>query len=379
MKAVIIANQWSRRGGLEVVTQDESKALSELGLEVTVLPVSGDRNCVAPRENIVVKWLAPTNRVTLSYWMRVKKLKDLAREAERILGEDGGLLLIGHTYLLPILDHLQHPERYAKWVWTHGVDAWGWEAQKWQPFMNRLDRIIAVSRYTAEHEKYAGVTKPISVVLNSIDTHRFVPTTTPEMIRRDEVMISGRITSVERYKGHDQLIEALPIASQKLGRPVSLRIVGTGDDVPRLQKKVKDLGLSNYVTFSGWVTDAQLLEAYQHCGVFAMPSRAEPRPERKDWAGEGFGLVYAEAEACGRPVVVSTDGGAPETLIDGETGYLADPRSPEATAEAIVKILRDPQSADEMGRRGHDFVNKAFSFETFKNRIAELLREDGVL
>lgn len=378
MKTVVIANQWSRAGGLEIVTQDEVRALCDLGFDVTVIPASG--NGVPGRHpyGAWVEWLnIPTFRPFRSIWYRFLRLRVIAQRVERILGEDGGLVIFGHAILLPALRYFKHPERYKKWVWTHGVDAWGWLAWRWLPYMNQLDRVIAVSKYTAWHEHCAGVTVPISVVPNSIDIHRFVPTTTPEKVRHDEVMICGRITSVERYKGHDQLLEAMPIVEKLVGRKISLRVVGKGDDLPRLKEKARSLGIADRVIFTGFVTDAELLEAYQHCGVFAMPSRAEPRPKTKDWAGEGFGLVYAEAEACARPVVVSTDGGAPETLVDGETGYLADPRDPQAIATAIAKVIKDSAVADEMGRRGCAFVNKTFSFERFRDNVKLLLQKEG--
>jgi len=133
------------------------------------------------------------------------------------------------------------------------------------------------------------------------------------------------------------------------------------------------------VLFCGRVTDDALLEAYQHCGVFAMPSQAWCQSDEHCWVGEGFGLVYVEAEACGRPVVCSTDGGAPETTLHEKTGLIVDPRSPQANAEAIARILKDPAWADELGTNGYRFATENFSFERFKQRIAEVLGEDTKL
>jgi len=88
---------------------------------------------------------------------------------------------------------------------------------------------------------------------------------------------------------------------------------------------------------------------------------------------EGFGLVYAEAEACARPVVGSTFGGAPEPVRDGLTGILADPLDIEANARAIALILGDASKADDMGHLGHDFVNGEFSFSKFCEKVEGLL------
>jgi phosphatidylinositol alpha-1,6-mannosyltransferase len=144
----------------------------------------------------------------------------------------------------------------------------------------------------------------------------------------------------------------------------------------RLQNKINAMGLKEKVIFSGRVTDDELLEAYQHCGVFVMPSRVEYDGHTDSWAGEGFGLVYVEAEACGRPVVCSADGGAAETIIDGKTGLLVDPRSPLKVAEAIARILGDPEFADKLGRAGREHAVSSHSFDRFKLRIAEMLIAD---
>lgn len=181
----------------------------------------------------------------------------------------------------------------------------------------------------------------------------------------------------EQYKGHDVLFKSLPIAEKLLNRNLTLRVVGTGDDLDRLQTKVRQLELNNKVVFTGRLSATELVEAYQHCGVFCMPSSVEQRVQGY-WAGEGFGIVYIEAAACGRPIIASIDGGAPETILPGETGLLVDPRSPEAVARAIVHILKDPVRADEMGKRGRQMVMQKFSHEVFSRNIKELLIKDSL-
>jgi len=377
-KVLIIANEWSRAGGLEIVTQDIARAFAELGWQVTVLPAGGEGRSETLANGIQVKWLPPRGRIAQSIWGRFLRWPILAMVIKSHL-KDGGLLILGHVHLLPLLDRLPESPGVSRWVWTHGIDAWGRTAQKWMQWLNQVDNIVAVSAYTAWHEKEEGAVTRVSVVLNSVDIERFTPTKTLEKIRRDEILICGRMMISERYKGHEELFEALPIAEKILGRPLRIRVVGTGNDMPRLKEKVRQMGLANKVLFAGRVTDDELLEAYRHCGVFAMPSRAEYRPETDDWAGEGFGLVYVEAQACGRPVVVSTDGGAPETVRPGVTGLLAEPRSPQANAEAIAAILADPIKADQMGAEGRKWAEEAFSFACFKKRIAEVARADKKL
>jgi phosphatidylinositol alpha-1,6-mannosyltransferase len=130
------------------------------------------------------------------------------------------------------------------------------------------------------------------------------------------------------------------------------------------------------VEFAGRVPGSQLVEAYRRCGVFAMPSRVERR--RGLWTGEGLGIVYLEAQACGRPVVASTEGGAPDAVRAGETGLLADPRDPLAVAAAAAELLADPPGAAEMGRAGRRWVEENFSVHRFRERLGALLRGEPV-
>lgn len=355
---------------MEIVTRDIVQALCNAGHEVVILPANGtgkdgpwdgDMRDLTPG-TAVVKWHAPRNRILQSLWFRHFKFPVLAKKIESEL-KDGGLAILGHVHLTPIVDYMKKPGNIRKWVWTHGDEVWGELAVKWSKWLNKLDHVISVSDDTRGHLLRGGVTVPVTTIHNSIDTKRFVPTSTPERIRRDEVMICSRIPHNFEYKGHVRLMDAIRRAEGMLGRPVRLRIVGGGAGLERLKALVAERSQTDRVTVAGRVSDEELVEAYQHCGVYCMPSD-----------NEGFGLVYAEAEACARPVVVSTIGGAPETLVPGETGLLADPFDIEANAKAIAELLSNQEKADEMGRKGHDFVNREFSFETFKNIIRELLK-----
>jgi phosphatidylinositol alpha-1,6-mannosyltransferase len=154
---------------------------------------------------------------------------------------------------------------------------------------------------------------------------------------------------------------------------VTLRVVGDGDWRPDLEREAAALGVADRVEFSGRLPFDALLDAYRGCGVFAMPSRVERRP-RGLWTGEGLGIVYLEAQACGRPVIASAEGGAPDAIRPGETGVLADPRDPEAIAAAAAELLADPQRAAEMGRAGRRWVEENFSVERFRERLAAMLR-----
>jgi len=107
-----------------------------------------------------------------------------------------------------------------------------------------------------------------------------------------------------------------------------------------------------------------LAACYGHCELFALPSR-----------GEGFGLVYLEAMACGKPVIGGAHGGAPEVIEDGKTGYLVAHGDAAQLATAMETLLDDATLRGEMGRRGKQRVENEFRFSVFAKSFRKILRE----
>ncbi len=364
---VLFVMTWQRTGGLEAVAQDIGEAFQTLGWRVQVISVF-DRRAFRRVGAIEITSLRPWGRFLCSLWSRFAWKSVAAWQVRRALA-DGGLLICAHAHLLPALAYVPRCSNVCRWGWVYGLEVWGEQAAHWTPLLNRLDRVISISSFTADELIRSGYHQAVSIVPCSIDVKVFTPTRTPEMIRRDEILICGRMSANERYKGHEVLFQSLPLAERLLGRTLSIRVVGTGDDQARLQRLAQQLGVRAH--FAGRVPLQDLVEAYQHCGVFCMPSRVD-RPACGFWTGEGFGIVYIEAAACGRPVIASTEGGAPETIISGKTGLLVDPRSLEGVARAIAEVLADNSRADEMGRQGRLLVESRFSREQFQQHVQTL-------
>jgi glycosyltransferase involved in cell wall biosynthesis len=144
-------------------------------------------------------------------------------------------------------------------------------------------------------------------------------------------------------------------------------IVGTGDLVPELKAKAKELGIEGSVVFAGFVPASGLADHYRMCDVFAMPSK-----------GEGFGIVFLEALACGRPVIAGNRDGSRDALLDGELGFLVDPDSPEAVAAALMDVLDESVPSP---RKNSDYLRQktieAFGKERFRERTGSVL--SGIL
>jgi phosphatidyl-myo-inositol dimannoside synthase len=170
-------------------------------------------------------------------------------------------------------------------------------------------------------------------------------------------------------------IDVLPICLEALlsalarndfrqdSRPgLRLVVAGDGDDRPRLEGIAGSLGLAERVLFTGFVSEATLAELYRCAAVFAMPSR-----------GEGFGLVYLEAMRAGKPCVAAHDGSAPEIVLDGETGLLVDPGSPEAIARALERLSAEPDFARRLGEAGRRREREVYTVERYRQGLAPYL------
>jgi glycosyltransferase involved in cell wall biosynthesis len=374
MRVLLVVFQWSRAGGLEAVTWEVGRSLRAMGAELEVWSVAQPGGVVV--DGIAARGRAPAGgRIARSVDARWGWQRRLAREAAAQAGRFD-LVIAGHPWLLPPL-HAglgDGPRRPRCWAWTYGIDVWGRPGRRLAPHLAWADRVVSISRFT--RDQVAPWVRPerLSLVPPPVDTAVYTPG--PASGTGADLLVVGRLDRRERYKGHEVLFRALAPLEARLGRRVTLRVVGDGDLRPALEREAAALGVADRVDFAGRLPLPALVDAYRACGVFAMPSRVDRRP-RGLWTGEGFGIVYVEAQACGRPVVASTEGGAPDAVRPGETGLLADPRDPVAVADAAAELLSDPGKAAEMGGAGRRWVEETFSVASFRERLAGLLRGES--
>lgn len=214
---------------------------------------------------------------------------------------------------------------------------------------------FAISRYTATNvEQLTG--RPATYIRAGVDMDTFTP---PEYPARNAKPIIGCVSRFVPRKGQERVIEAASL----LDIDVQVMLVGKGRTESRIRKKAKQLGVD--ARFEIDVPWADLAGLYREMDVFVMPCKSR-------WGGleaEGLGLVFLEAAACGVPVIAGDSGGAPETVIPGETGYIA--TEPTAIAEHLTTLLADPDKAHAMGAAGRAYVESEFTWP----RVVERLRE----
>jgi phosphatidyl-myo-inositol dimannoside synthase len=172
--------------------------------------------------------------------------------------------------------------------------------------------------------------------------------------------VSG-LTAGDAYKGVDSVIESLPEVIRQCGA-VDYRVVGSGDDIPRLRALAERLGVADSVTFTGALTDEALQECYRRCSLFVMPSE-----------GEGFGIVFLEAMAYEKAVIGGAHAGTPSVVAHGETGLLVERSDIRGLAAAIVRIRGDEQLRRRLGSAGKQRLLDRFVFAKFAENLDTLL------
>jgi phosphatidylinositol alpha-1,6-mannosyltransferase len=251
-------------------------------------------------------------------------------------------------------------------VFLNGVEAWDPEMSRDRlQTLSHAKTLIAISDHTAKRAREAHpALPPIQPCLLGL-----MPPDAPDgppdhalldRIAARSVLIVGRTSSAERYKGHDELLDCWSEVTRKIPA-AQLVMTGAGDDLPRLRQKAAQLELRN-VVFTGFVSNSTLTALRQRVRAFAMPSR-----------GEGFGLVYLEAMRAGLPCIGSTVDAAVDVIVDGETGYLVDPGDRNALAGRIVALLSDPALCTALGTAGQRRYQTRFTYERFRERLRPIL------
>jgi phosphatidylinositol alpha-1,6-mannosyltransferase len=205
-----------------------------------------------------------------------------------------------------------------------------------------------------------------------IDTEHFSPQPKAATLRAELGLANKKvIVSVGRLvhrKGQDTLVEAMPQILSALP-DAHLLFIGEGPYKDYLVKRADALGVSHAISFIGRIQYAELPRYICVGDIFAMPSRSR-------LAGlevEGLGIVYLEASACGLAVIGGKSGGAPDAVLEGETGFAVDGTSSHDVAEAAIRLLKNPELAEQMGARGRQWIIDEWRWELWATRFASLL------
>ncbi len=300
------------------------------------------------------------------------KFRFLASAFAAAISWSPDLIICAHIGIAPAGRLIQGFTRVPYWVILYGIEVWGELSLAKQKALREAQRLVSITRFTldattARHSLHQPRVLILPPTLPKEKTAGSVPAPlSSDSGQRPVVLTVGRIASSERYKGHDVMLEAWPSVLRRLPDAVYW-IVGGGDDLTRLESKARELGVAASVRFTGPVSPEELAVCYHRCSVFAMPARTEL--DARAPRGEGFGIVYLEAMAHGKPVLGPRVGAPAEFIRTGEHGLLVDPASANEVANALIELLGDPERARRMGEAARQFVRSEFSFESFCKRL----------
>ncbi len=264
---------------------------------------------------------------------------------------------------------------------THGHEA-GWAMLPGaRQALGRIGNVVDTVTYLGEYTR-SRIARAMSGAAQArmrrlvpgVDDEAFHPRNAPDgQAVREAYGLGDRpvVVCVSRLmprKGQDTLIEAMPLIRRKIP-DAALLIVGGGPYRPKLEKLVADNQLDGRVFLTGTVPWSELPAHFAAGDVFAMPCRTRNR----GLDVEGLGIVYLEASATGLPVVAGDSGGAPDAVLQGETGYVVRGGDPDAVARRIIELLADPERARAMGDRGRQWIEDTWRWEIISDRLSDLL------
>ena len=263
-------------------------------------------------------------------------------------------------------------------IYAHGneiLEAMQSEWDKPRLALRSADRILANSRFTKELVHKIGVDPDrIDIVHPGCDSDRFRPhAPEPDLRRRllgghdgDRVVLT--IGNLVARKGHDMVIRALPRLCRTIPN-VTYLIVGDGPYRTNLEQLAAATGVADRVVFAGRIADRDLPRVYSLGDVFVMPSR-----EQADLCDvEGFGLVFLEANACGKPVVGGRSGGVPDAIVEGQTGFLVDPHDVEEIAATLGRVLGNRELAHRLGQQGRERAVREFAWSRIGDHVQTIV------
>lgn len=351
----LVTDSWGSEGGIGQFNRDLLEALAGLR-SVRQIDVAGYRDAEP-------KHALPRN-VSL-YRANGSRLR-LAGHCLRVaFSRRPDLVFCGHLHLAPLAAMVARIARAPLWLQLHGVDAWDRPSRTRRAAAESASLVTAVSRYTVRRFREWANIEPelVRVLPNTFGTAYRPGRPDADRLGRfglassDRFLLTvGRLSAAERYKGHDLVIPLMP-ALRALHPSLTYVVAGDGDDRTRLELLAAAHEVSDAVRFVGQVSADDLVDLYRAAAAFVMPS-----------TGEGFGIAYLEALACGTPVVALASGGAVDPMRDGLLGRCVAPEALESALAAVLAAAPDRGSLASA-------VAAVFSRENQVSHAARLLEE----
>ena len=260
---------------------------------------------------------------------------------------------------------------------SHGHEVWWAKIPIFKQLLRKIIQDVNYLGYLgnftkSELLKVSDDPDKLIQIAPGIDTNHFAPRVASNKLiakhRLEDRRIILCVARLVHRKGQDQLIQAMPKILESHPDAILL-LVGVGPIKVMLENSARQLGITHKIVFAGRVSHNELPDYLAISEIFAMPVRSR-------FSGlevEGLGIVYLEASACAKPVVVGNSGGAADAVIDGVTGVLVDSSKVDEISDAICKLLDDPIKSKQMGEAGRDWVVQNWQVSKWSDKFNKVL------
>ncbi|OGI06663.1 MAG: hypothetical protein A3I68_06325 [Candidatus Melainabacteria bacterium RIFCSPLOWO2_02_FULL_35_15] len=357
---LLLTDLFDATGGIQTFNRSFVKALDDLSVKhninvkVLVLNDTGKSSLSAKyisSGNIEYKYFSG-NR----FKFFIHALKESAR-ADKVI--------FGHINFSPLAVLMNSGAK--KYLTIYGIEAW----KKLNYFklagVRSVNKILSISVYTKRQIKnYNEIINTFTIFPCTLDPfYQAQPGVDEDLVLPIGTIILSvaRLDPRERYKNIDLVIKALPEVLKNIPDAYYV-IVGEGTDRFRLELLAKNLGVRDNVIFAGFIPDDLLSLYYESCDIFILPS-----------TGEGFGIVFLEAMYFSKPCIGANAGGIPEVIKDKETGILCSPNDSTSLSDSIIKLLKDNDLRNKMGKKGKERFESKFGFCSFKEKLGNIICE----
>ena len=367
-------------GGIEKVSYEQSKRLTQSGFEFDVLtsktegqtrhPIKGINVYAYPSLKFADRFGVPYPLLTVdAYKLFAKTIRncDLVHAHGHVYLSSCLAGMLAKKYNKPFIV-TQHNTYIDYKSWLNTVETLN-DIIIGKSVLKRADRILTVSKETMKYVLSLGADKTkTSVMYNGVDTSCFQSANKKQSRQKLGLPQDRKIVFSARrlvYKnGLDTLLESAQVLAKN--HPEVLFVVaGKGPSRSLIEDRIQELGIQKNIQLAGFVPDELLPVYYGAADLFLLPSAS----------GEGLPLVLFEAMSCGLPVVATTVGGTPEIVEHMQNGVLVPPQDPQAMADGMCKLLADNQTTIEIGKQAKEYILNKLSWKENARQLLQVYQQ----
>jgi len=373
-------------GGVSEYTHQIAKHLYLLGNNITVLSphMEGDKKFDESVEYEIIRFTPPVYsgkgglinkfRRVIFYFNLIREIA--VRTKADILLPNGIFSLIFYCFM--VSKFLNIP--YVTIAYGLEINQWRDPSNvsfKYKVSLKNAVKIFCISNFTFQKLVNIRINPDkLSIIHPAVNPDKFFPNQEASKKIREKFNLTNKkiiltLSRLVERKGIDKVIESILRVLKEVPEAVYL-VGGNGSFKGKLRDIVKSYNLQDKVIFMGYIPEREKADYYNACDVFVMPSR-----ELKNGSVEGFGIVFLEANACGKPVIGSYSGGIPDAIVHGATGLLVDPLDVNEIALSLILLLKKSDYAKKLGLKGRDRILKELNWKIISNKLLNEINKLG--